>query len=330
MLRIRTGRYRGQLMSQFFSSLFHRRQNDGWFRVSRFDATTVDVICALAVGTMFLYALNPGWFFSLTFIPDAVTSFEIWRLVTWPLVTPPNVFALISIVFFWSFGQNLEGLLGRNKFLSWVVAVTLVPALLLTVLSLIIPDTAFTVLRLRDLEFGIGTLFLCGIWLYAATYPRVRFFDIIPIWAFAGIFTLLDVLSYTGNRALGKIIFLFTAIATALLVGRSLGAATGWPIPHIPLGATGSGGTRNARRSKPPKSKRNKRGDAGQRVVDGPWRKETSATAPPPSSAPPAASPADQAELDGLLDKIGADGMDSLSGAEKKRLNELSKRLRNR
>jgi hypothetical protein len=47
----------------------------------------------------------------------------------------------------------------------------------------------------------------------------------------------------------------------------------------------------------------------------------------PPPSAP---SAADQIELDALLDKIGANGMDSLTGDEKKRLNDLSKRLRNR
>ena len=35
-----------------------------------------------------------------------------------------------------------------------------------------------------------------------------------------------------------------------------------------------------------------------------------------------------QAELDRLLDKISADGLDSLSAEEKQRLNELSKRLR--
>ena len=51
--------------------------------------------------------------------------------------------------------------------------------------------------------------------------------------------------------------------------------------------------------------------------------------APAPTAPPVGPSAADQAELDGLLDKIGASGMDSLSGAEKKRLNELSKRLRN-
>ena len=35
-----------------------------------------------------------------------------------------------------------------------------------------------------------------------------------------------------------------------------------------------------------------------------------------------------QAELDGLLDKISAQGLEALSSDEKKRLNELSKLLR--
>jgi hypothetical protein len=36
----------------------------------------------------------------------------------------------------------------------------------------------------------------------------------------------------------------------------------------------------------------------------------------------------DQAELDSLLDKISESGMDGLSADEKRRLNELSKRMR--
>ena len=63
-------------------------------------------------------------------------------------------------------------------------------------------------------------------------------------------------------------------------------------------------------------------------LVEGPWKR---GSAPPPPPPPPTgASPADQAELDALLDKIGAQGMDALSADEKSRLNELSKRLRNR
>jgi hypothetical protein len=62
----------------------------------------------------------------------------------------------------------------------------------------------------------------------------------------------------------------------------------------------------------------------GKTVVEGPW----SAPAPPPPSRPSPDAAAAQAELDQLLDKISATGLDSLTGDEKRRLNELSKRLR--
>jgi hypothetical protein len=129
---------------------------------------------------------------------------------------------------------------------------------------------------------------------------------------------MLNLLQYTGARAGGQVIFLLLGVATSLIMGRSLGLATGWPIPHIPLAESGSGGGRK------PRPKKAKRSSRGNRVVEGPWQRG-------PAPEPPriVATPADQAELDSLLDKIGASGMDSLSGAEKKRLNELSKRLRN-
>ena len=53
----------------------------------------------------------------------------------------------------------------------------------------------------------------------------------------------------------------------------------------------------------------------------------TTLQAPP---AAPAASPADEAELNRLLDKINEAGIDGLSRSEKDRLNELSKKLRGR
>jgi hypothetical protein len=317
-------------MSQYFASLFRRRPNEGWFRVSRFDVTTVDIMSALAVASMFVWAASPRIFGYLIFSAPRVRDGEVWRLVTWPIAEQPGFFALISIAFFWSFGQQLEGLFGRGRFVVWILSVALVPSIALTVLG------AFShSLDLSSFSFGLGPVFLAGIWVYAATYPNVRWFEIVPLWAIAAIFTMLQLLSFTGTRASGGILFMLFSIAAALSVGRSLGFATAWPIPHIPIPAAGSGGGRS-RRSKPSKSsksskpKRPKRGGAGQRVVEGPWRKGTSASMPaPPSSAPTGPSPADQAELDGLLDKIGGQGMDALSSTEKQRLNELSKRLRN-
>ena len=313
-------------MSQYFASLFRRRPNDGWFRVGNYDATTVDIVTALALASMFVYAASQSWFAKLLFIaPFVRENFEVWRLFTWPIAEQPDLFAFIGIVFFWSFGQQVEGLFGRNKFAIWVGAVTLGPSVLLTLLGAVSEN-----LDISSINFGLSTIFLCAIWVYAGTYPNVRFFEVVPLWGLAAVFTVLNLLQYSGARAGGQIIFMLSAIAIALSVGRSLGFATAWPIPHIPLGdGIGSGGSRRPARSKPKKRPRSGGGDGlGQRVVEGPWRRDAPTVSGPPVR--PVASPADQAELDGLLDKIGSHGMESLSTSEKHRLNELSKRLRNR
>ncbi len=311
-------------MSQYFAALFSRRPNEGWFRVSRYDVTTVDIMTALAIFSMFLWAASPNSLWAnLPFISPSVRSGEVWRLVTWPIAEQPGFFPVISVAFFWSFGQTIEGLFGRTKFLIWVSAIVIVPTLIVTFAGL--ASNSF-----EAAEFGLGSLFLAGIWVYAATYPNVRWFEVIPLWALAVGFTLLQLLSLSGSRSGGAVLLLLLTVGVALSVGRSLGFATAWPIPHIPIGAgVGSGRTRKPKRSKPSPPKRPKRGNAGQRVVEGPWRREPDASTPKvvPNPGP---SPTDQAEMDGLLDKISDVGMESLSSAEKQRLNELSKRLRNR
>ncbi len=317
-------------MSDYLAAMFRRRHNDGWFRVGRFDATTTDILCGLAVVTMFIYGIaGVSTFNQLVFNSFLVREqYEVWRILTWAVATPPEFFPLIGVVFFWVFGQQLEALFGRARFLVWVLIVTIVPAVILTFLGALSAE-----IDLTNGELGLQALFLGGIWVYAATYPGVRWFEVIPLWAIAAVFTLISLLQYNGIGATGKVVFLLIAMGVALIAGRSLGLATGWPIPHVDLGAVGSGsggggggGGRGGGRPKRRKPKRSKPSrSTGSSVIDGPWR-----NAPPPVAPPTGPSPADQAELDALLDKIGASGMESLSAAEKKRLNELSKRLRNR
>jgi hypothetical protein len=117
---------------------------------------------------------------------------------------------------------------------------------------------------------------------------------------------------------------LFTAfvILVSLTAARSLGAATGWEIPHIPLPSSG-GKRRSAGPVRSSKGKVRGKGRSGHPVVEGPW---TAPTPTPVSNNKETA--AAQAELDDLLDKISASGLDSLTADEKRRLNELSKRLR--
>jgi hypothetical protein len=304
-------------MSEQFAAIFRRRPNDGWFRAGRYDVTTTDIICALALSTMFVYGLGVDRFNKLVFVPALVRDFEIWRLFTWPFATEPQIWPLLGIVFFWLFGQQLESLFGRGKFLAWVATMTLAPALILTFLGPLASsiDNMFV--------FGLSNLFLGGIWVYAATYPGVKWFEVIPLWALAAVFTVLNLLQFTGVNATGQTIFLLVSVATALVAGRSLGLATGWPIPHLPLDGSAPKKPKPAR-SKKQSKKQPKSSTSNSKVVEGPWK---NAPAPVPPSGP---SPADQIELDSLLDKIGATGMDSLTNDEKKRLNDLSKRLRNR
>lgn len=302
-------------MSDQFAAAFRRRPNDGWFRAGNFDVTTTDILCGLSVVSMFLWGLFQDVWDKLWFAPVLVRDFEVWRLVTWPIATRPTFWLLLGIVFFYLFGQQIESLFGRGKFLAWVLALTLVPALILTLLGPLDDSIDLTIV------FGLNTLFLGGIWVYAATYPGVKWFDVVPLWAVAAVFTVLNFLQFTGTDQTGQVIFLLVSIVVALFAGRSLGLATGWPIPHLPLDGVGT--------SKPKKRKSKPSGAAGSSksggVVQGPWK-----NAPAPMPPPNAPSPADQIELDALLDKIGANGMDSLTGDEKKRLNDLSKRLRNR
>jgi hypothetical protein len=302
-------------MSDQFAAIFRRRPNDGWFRAGNYDITTTDILCGLSIVSMFLWGLFRDAWDKLWFAPVLVRDFEVWRLVTWPVATEPTFWLLLGIVFFWLFGQQLEALFGRGKFLAWVLAITIVPAMILTLLGPLDDSIDFMI------QNGLNTLFLGGIWVYAATYPGVKWFEVIPLWALAAVFTVLNLLQFTGTDQTGQVIFLLVSIGVALVAARSLGLATGWPIPHLPLDGGGSSSSRKKKRKQPRSTGPSK----SSGVVQGPWK-----NAPAPMPPPSAPSPADQIELDALLDKIGANGMDSLTNDEKKRLNELSKRLRNR
>ena len=306
-------------MSQYFASAFRRRPNEGWFRAGNFSVTTVDLICAAAVVTMFVYGiLGRAQWGRLVFYPWAVREdFEFWRIVTWSPATRPDFWPLLGIVFFWMIGQDVEAMLGRTRFLSWFLTVTIAPAVIMTFLGAL-----NTTLDITTQAYGLQPMFVAAIWVYAATYPRVRWFDVIPLWAVAAVFTGLNLLQYNGDGLRGMVVFTVLVVLVSLTAARSLGAATGWEIPHIPLPTTGK-----RRPSGPVRSSKGKVRGKGKRrgapVVEGPW-----AAPPPPSSSSSREIAEAQAELDALLDKISASGLDSLTADEKRRLNELSKRLR--
>jgi hypothetical protein len=295
--------------NRFQFALPDPRQRDGWTRVGNLDLTTTALLVIGGVASMFLWAISKAAVVKLMFHPAYVRDGQIWRLATWPLANPPTqIWVVITLAFFWFIGHAVEGFVGRNRYLGLVIAVTIVPAAFVTLL----PTGSFP----TSPEVGLGLLASVMFVIFAVQYPSQPFFFGIPAWVLALVFVGIDVLRLTGDRLWGTLLLELTAIALGVVIVRQWGFAE--RLEFIPR--FGSQRPPGRHRSKPAKASR-KRGSSANKVVEGPW-----STAAGPPAGPDAI--AAQHELDLLLDKISAGGLDSLSADEKQRLNELSKRLR--
>lgn len=313
-----------------FSVPGRRGPSDPWFRVGTVDVTTTVLVSALCVVSLFVYAFEGDGhpiLRRLGLIPDEVKSGQVWRLLTWPLANVPEngrlLWTVITIAIFWLFGREIERLMGRIRFTVFLVLLAIIPGLVGT----LVETVQFGV---RPVQFGVFLVFV-------AEYPFARFFFNIPGWVIGAVLLVIEVLQiFSDPQSERHLVFLFVTLAVAGITARSMGLLASVPwIPAIPLGRFSGGGSRRRR----PKRQRggsssSRRSSGGGDVVAGPWTAPRSGPTgaaplpPPPVSAAEVA--ADQAELDALLDKISDAGMDGLDADEKKRLNELSKRMRNR
>jgi len=270
-----------------------RDHDDPWFRVGALDVTTSVLVPALCVVSMFLWAANPDFLRPLVLFADDVRSGQLWRLVTWPLANEPSIWTALTIAMLWYFGRELERMIGRVKFAWMLLLLAVIPGLVGTALDI-------NQAGIRPVEIAIFCVFCMAL-------PDVRFFGGIPAWVFAVVIVGIEVLQLLGLRLPELIVLLAVSLATAILAARAFGILTQYEwIPN--LGPRSRGARKRIARQ------------GGPTVIAGPW---SGSSSPPPN-------PRDQYELDALLDKISASGIDSLARDEKARLNELSKKLRGR
>jgi hypothetical protein len=277
-----------------------------WFTIGQLEVTTTVFATLAGAISMVMWSVSPALVRAMALLPNQVTSGEVWRLFTWPLANRPDLWTIIGLAIFWYFGRELESITGRNRFAWFLGILTFVPAVVATFLS--VPQAGF-----RPLQFSIFLVFI-------AQNPLARFFFGIPAWALGAMFLMLEVLQLVGLRLGRSIIFLAVTLITAAIGARSYGLVERLNfIPTLPLPGSASRSAQSSGASKkaPRQPKARKRSD---KVVLGPWDAPTG-----PSSEDRAAL---QKEMDNLLDKISAEGMDALSMQEKMRLNDLSKRLR--
>jgi hypothetical protein len=272
-----------------------RGPGDPWFRIGTLEVTTTVLVVILGVIFMFLYAASPSSIKPLILYPDKVRQGQVWRIVSWPLYNPPDIWAAITLFFFWYIGRQVEEFMGRARFAWLLFLLALIPGLVAVGLSTPTASLGFV-------ELAVFVVFCCE-------YPHARFFFGIPAWVLAVVFVGIQVLQLTGARAGASLIFLFTVLAVGMLTTKAFGHAAEVPwIPRIPIGAPRPPGPGRAARPKRHKS-------SGPTVVSGPWVGAVQ-------------QPLEQREIDALLDKIAQSGLDSLTPHERRRLDEVSRRWR--
>ncbi len=312
---------------------------DGWFQIGTFDVTTSALIPMIGAVSMLVYAIDKVLLAHLSFEPNLVAKAQIWRLVTWPIPNPPDIFVALALYLFYLFGTQLEQFLGRIQFLKYVMFCVIVPSVLMTALYLVVKvagaDTSF--LLGTSIVGGIRTLEVALLAAVAVEFPTMRFLFGIPARIIAAVFIAIDILQLLGDQLWGAVIFELVVVAVALIALRSFGMGSNLPswVPVIQIPGLGNGqqtgrSGASVRVKSTAKAKRPSRSKEGS-VVTGPWGETGTGTAGPSasgSSTRTGLNRNDREEVDRLLDKIAASGMESLSNDDRTRLEEASKRLR--
>lgn len=288
--------------------------DDPWFRIGGFPVSTTVFVVGLGVISMIFTAAEGQYgplYRNLVLLSEDLTfrgmplgsvlEGEVWRLVTWPIPNEISFWTIILFAIFYMLGSQIESLLGRWRFAFFLVALTVIPAVVVTALE-VLTGVSGGVAGLRMVEVGVLVAF-------AAQYAHARFWPGIPGWVIAIFVVGLDVLQYTSNRNWFALIVLACTVAVALLGIRAFGHATNltW-IPKLSL-ASSSG--QSSAGSRPSRSRRRGRGRDHLRAV--PTRDE---------SVTP--------EIDALLDQVASQGLDSLTRKQRKQLEAHARRLRRR
>jgi membrane associated rhomboid family serine protease len=185
------------------------------------DVTTIlvglHVLCAILTALIVGF-LHNGVLNYLMFDSAQVWQGQIWRLLTYAFIHPPNGYALlwfaVEMYMLFFFGREVERFIGQRAYIWLYGLLLLVPSLLLTLWGL----SARTGLAgSAAVHFAVFTAFV-------TLYPNVQFFLRIPAkWIFV-IFAAIGTLSALAAHAWQDLVVLWTSIAVAFFFIEMRGA----------------------------------------------------------------------------------------------------------
>ena len=313
---------------------FQRYDDEGWFRVQGVEVTTSILLAGLTTLSIFLWVISKTVFVNpLWLVGERVQQGQVWRVVTWPLVNGPSLWIILSIAIILMLGTEIERELGKRRFLWLVALTTIVPGIVGSIYPV---GFAGPVAAADSGEFGVHRLVTALLIVLVLWRPNSRSFFNIPLWVLIVIFEAIYVLQVLDARAWELLVFWASGVAVAVLLTRAFDLTEFTQIPKIPLPQliTGDPYTK-ANRAREKAQRRTTKGrpaasgsssGSGGRKMPKVRRNEPAEVVPIRPEA--RLDRADQADMDTLLDKISASGIDSLTTDERARLDDLSRRLR--
>jgi membrane associated rhomboid family serine protease len=160
----------------------------------------------MVITTVFLNQSAGFWFQELPFLSSLVHRGQVWRIFTYALVQPPDIWLVVDYVMLVWFGREVERHLGRSAFLSLYAGIYLLPPLLLTLLGLWWPS---------QLVGGTGSFAVFVA--FAVLYPNTPLiFNVLAKWA-AVILAAVYSLMHIAYHSYALLIALWTSMGFAVL-----------------------------------------------------------------------------------------------------------------
>jgi len=169
------------------------------------------IIALIGVVSMVVFAvLGSSVMGRFVFSASALQRWEVWTAVSYVLVNPPSLWALLGCYLLWSFGEAVERHLGRRAFVRMLLFLLASSPLFITLLHLI-SGRDMGCAGMMQLEFGVFIAF-------ATLYPRAKISIIIltlDAWVMAAIFVGINALQCLAARDWISLLLLAANVGTA-------------------------------------------------------------------------------------------------------------------
>ncbi len=265
------------------------------FRLGRIPITVTNLVILLEVVGMLIVVMVPsGMDLLAVFDPHAFTQGSLWQVISYPFFGAPSVWLLLGLYFFYHFGSQVEGVIGRSSYVRLLLAVTLTPPVVVLLAHFLSVPGFLVGSHVPHLAVLVAAI--------AMTPNAPSAFFGFPIKWFAIVFVALGLLQFAMMRNWGGCLALISTVYLSVWWMRQAGHVGQWGVVEDVLG------TRSSR------PRRQKKASPKKRVYEKKLKPRSKVT------------PSKNKDIDRILDKISEEGLHSLTDDERKLLQEASRK----